>query len=429
MIIRYAQARDKREIKRIWNYCFQDPPAFVEYYFNNVYLPENTILVEDRGRIISSLQLNQYRIKLRGMDLPVSYVVGVSTLPEFRARGMMKKVMKEMLAELVKKGQEVSLLMPIDTRLYRKFGYENCYDIHKNTIDIDRLKSFRSLGIFKQVEFLPSEQAPRKVKSIISKMLTGDEEKLDTKVEDKFLVDLVSIYESANRDLNGYVIRDKKYFNRHIKEVRSEDGYVYINYFDERPIGYISYTIDGEEINVRDLYYIDSKALKSLLSFIYSHNTQAKRVYISQPVNSKLRYYIENHRWLETRLEQFMMARVNILEKAMDSYFSKLREGPAKENLPDSNKISVSLRISDDYIEENNGLLTISIDENYPIYIFTREDNVNQSPILTINDFTGLFFGYRSVYEIEELELLEEEEKKFLDSIFPKMQNHINEYI
>ena len=39
MNLRYAKREDLDNIKDIWNYCFGDEEAFVDYYFNNKYLP------------------------------------------------------------------------------------------------------------------------------------------------------------------------------------------------------------------------------------------------------------------------------------------------------------------------------------------------------------------------------------------------------
>ena len=93
MNLRYAKREDLDNIKDIWNYCFGDEEAFVDYYFNNKYKEENTILVEEDGELQSSLQLNQYKIKLNDKIYDTSYVVGVSTYPQARGKGLMKNIM------------------------------------------------------------------------------------------------------------------------------------------------------------------------------------------------------------------------------------------------------------------------------------------------------------------------------------------------
>ena len=64
MNIRFAKSREIDNIREIWDYCFNDGPKFTDYYFENKYDEDNTIVVEEDGEIVSSLQSNQYNIKL-----------------------------------------------------------------------------------------------------------------------------------------------------------------------------------------------------------------------------------------------------------------------------------------------------------------------------------------------------------------------------
>ena len=146
MNMRYAKEEEIDDIKEIWNYCFNDEESFVNYYFNNKYDNNNTIVACEDKDIVSSLQLNQYKIKLDGKEYETSYVVGVSTFPQVRGRGYMKKIMEYSLNELYKRNQLVSILMPIDYRLYRKYGYEHCYDQLEYSINIEDLKNFNLFG-------------------------------------------------------------------------------------------------------------------------------------------------------------------------------------------------------------------------------------------------------------------------------------------
>ena len=99
MNIRYAKEQDLNQIKDIWKYCFNDTEDFMGYYFNNKYKEENTIVLEENS-IVSSLQMNKYTLNINGANYKVSYVVGVSTLPQVRGKGYMKYIMEYMFNEL-----------------------------------------------------------------------------------------------------------------------------------------------------------------------------------------------------------------------------------------------------------------------------------------------------------------------------------------
>ena len=254
MNIRYARATDKNQIVSLWNYCFEDGEDFVKYYFENLYDKKNTIIIEENNEVLSALQLNKYKIDLRNRKYDVSYVVGVSSKPEVRGLGYMKHLMTYTLEELYKSGEIVSLLMAIDYRLYKRYGFDHCYDQIQYNIKTDELSGFR----------------------VTSKLRKADFE--DCKI-------LSEIYTNAVKNLNGYALRDEVYFDRFMKEIESEDGYIYI---DEENKSYIAYYIQGDTIFVRELIYNNISSLKSILAYIYNHNTQCKNTVINAPVDDKI---------------------------------------------------------------------------------------------------------------------------------------------
>ena len=61
------------------------------------------------------------------------------------------------------------------------------------------------------------------------------------------------------------------------------------------------------------------EALKSMLKFIYNHNTQCKKVIISTPVNDKIRFILDNPRTCDIKIKPFMMGRVINLKNYLES--------------------------------------------------------------------------------------------------------------
>lgn len=448
MKIRLANKDDREKIIDIWNYCFRDPKEYVDFYFENVYSNENTLVCENGGKILSSLQLNQYVINVRGVDFPVSYVVGVSTLPEFRGKGMMKRVMEEMFDEMKTRGQHLAILMPIDTRLYRRFGFENCYDILTHAIEIKDLHNFRAKGEFVELKEVDISR------------------------------DLIDIYSKSMKNLNGYTIKDEDYFLRYLRDMKSEGGYVYVNYIDGIAQSIISYYINGDEMNVRNLYAVNNDALKSALGFIFSHNTQVKNVEITQDIRSKIPYLISNHRFLKTGIGQFMMGRVIDLGGTFEDLQDFFDEDIAARIKLNSNVREVKFKVSDDYIEDNNVQISLNIEGDRLYYIISRDglsdnlpenafgsgftDNLSTDDIrsslsdnlpddvlgsslsdnlsadklsannmvsISINELATLIFGYKSVFEIDGFKSLSDDEKKMIDVIFPRCDNYIDEYV
>lgn len=385
MNIRFASECDQNNIMEIWNYCFNDGPKFTEYYFNNKYKNYNTIVVEEEANIVSSLQLNQYKIKLNDKEYSTSYVVGVSTLPEVRGRGYMKHIMDFTLNELYKKDQLVSILMPIDYRLYRKYGYEHCYDQIEYEINMEDLRGFKSLGSLKKASL-----------NHINEMIN---------IEEYFL-----------ENLNGIVVRDENYYKNLFKEVESEDGHIYIHE-NEGSDGYIIYFINGESIFVRELYYKNINALKGMLRFIYNHNTQCKKVNITSPVDDKIRFILSNPRTVTMKLKPFMMGRIINFKSFLESL-----------NIEGNNQSSLIISLKDDYIKENNKIFKITLENNQ---LSVEEGKFDYDVEFNINTISQLAFSYISAKEAYLLNNLKENKEaiEFLDLIFTKKENYINEYI
>ena len=391
MNIRYAKPIDKDQVVSVWNYCFEDGEDFVKYYFENVYDENNTIIIEENDEVLSALQLNKYTIDLRDNKYDVSYVVGVSSKPEVRGLGYMKHLMTYTLEELYKNGEILSLLMAIDYRLYKRYGFDHCYDQIQYNLRTDELLGFRLSSKLRKATFEDAETLSR-------------------------------IYTKAMESLNGYAVRDEAYFNRFIKEVSSESGYIYI---DEENNSYIAYYIQGDTFFVRELIYNNISSLKSMLAYIYNHNTQCKKTVINAPVDDKIKLIIANLKTCEIKLIPFMAGRVINFEKYIESLNSC--------NI-DTQKINnkyIKIKVIDKYIKQNNSVFKISVCDN-KIKIQRVEEDYDIE--LDINSITQLAFSYLNTDEIFMLNEIDESslintQKELLNALFEKRINYIDELV
>lgn len=391
MNIRYAKPIDKDQVVSVWNYCFEDGEDFVKYYFENVYDENNTIIIEENDEVLSALQLNKYTIDLRDNKYDVSYVVGVSSKPEVRGLGYMKHLMTYTLEELYKNGEIVSLLMAIDYRLYKRYGFDHCYDQIQYNLRTDELLGFRLSSKLRKATFEDAETLSR-------------------------------IYTKAMESLNGYAVRDEAYFNRFIKEVSFESGYIYI---DEENNSYIAYYIQGDTFFVRELIYNNISSLKSMLAYIYNHNTQCKKTVINAPVDDKIKLIIANLKTCEIKLIPFMAGRVINFEKYIESLNS------CNIDTQKINNESIKIKVIDKYINQNNSVFKISVCDN-KIKIQRVEEDCDIE--LDINSITQLAFSYLNTDEIFMLNEIDESslintQKELLNALFEKRINYIDELV
>lgn len=134
--IRIAEHDDYDRIKMMWSCCFDDSAAFIDWYFDNIYLPENTLCVWEKGTLVSSMQVLPRQLFVRGAFQPTGYVVGVMTLPQYRERGYAGHLLQAAVDLMNQRGLLLSVLVSdVDPRFYQKFGWEPTHNIMETAMD------------------------------------------------------------------------------------------------------------------------------------------------------------------------------------------------------------------------------------------------------------------------------------------------------
>ena len=82
--MRLCTLRDEADLREIWRVCFGDPPTYIDYFFENRFDPQNTVCLEEHGRIPAAMHIVPYEVDVRGGEFPTAYLVGVATMPEDR---------------------------------------------------------------------------------------------------------------------------------------------------------------------------------------------------------------------------------------------------------------------------------------------------------------------------------------------------------
>ncbi|KKY60439.1 hypothetical protein Tanf_12990 [Tannerella forsythia] len=111
----------------LWQTVFHDSDEYVRMFFDRVYQPENTFVIEQEGRgVVAMLQAVPYGVKINSAILPCAYVCGVCTHPSERGKGYMKVLLREAMHAMRKRGFALSMLIPAEPWLfevYRRYGY------------------------------------------------------------------------------------------------------------------------------------------------------------------------------------------------------------------------------------------------------------------------------------------------------------------
>lgn len=386
-MIRLAKKEDLKDVRQLWGYCFKDGQDYIDYYFQNIYASENNIVLEEKGKIEASLMLNPYRIMINKKWFNTSYVVGVSTSPSARGRGLMRGIMNESFDEMKRRNNDVAILMPIDHRLYRPYGYEDISDMKMYEMDIENLKGYRFSGEF-------------------------------VKISKDNINDASKIYEECLSDSNVYVNRDTSYCENQVKEIDVEGGHAYFYEEDGVKMGYIIYFFMEDHIFVREMFYTDVSALEAFLSFIYNHNTQFKKVKIMEPLNKHLKDAIRNFNGVEISVKPFMMGRIIDFK----GFVEKLDFESGKDG-------EFTIDIQDENMESNNKTFRVEIKDNRAI---VWEVSMQADMRMDIKAALQWLFSYRSIDELtfmKKAEIKDTSKLSFMRSLIRKKDNYINEYV
>ena len=152
---RLLDEQGKKDARGLWEEIFQeDTKMFLDYY-DRWKLPENEcfgIYGED-GRLDSMVQLNPYRLRVKGREAESRYIIAVATRPERRQKGLMRRLLKESLEYMRRKAMPFAFLMPASDAIYRPFDFRYFYTMNTGVIGREEPR-----GTLRAAEASPASQ-------------------------------------------------------------------------------------------------------------------------------------------------------------------------------------------------------------------------------------------------------------------------------
>ena len=125
MITRLLKQEDQAQARALWQSTFQDPPSFVDWFFENRYLPEWSAGVFDGQALISVVHGAPMSLSLGGSSFPALMTSGVATVPQERGKGHMYTAMRFLQAEAENRGVRALFNHPQRPGAYAQLGFRN----------------------------------------------------------------------------------------------------------------------------------------------------------------------------------------------------------------------------------------------------------------------------------------------------------------
>ncbi len=121
----------KNDMMKLWKDTFHDTDKYIKIVFDSYFSVENVFVRYEKEKLISALLCVPYDFHCslssdRKVSLTGMYLCGLATDPDFRGRGIMSQLMQEAESSLLRRGFDLTFLIPADGHLreyYHRKGY------------------------------------------------------------------------------------------------------------------------------------------------------------------------------------------------------------------------------------------------------------------------------------------------------------------
>lgn len=114
--------KSREKVKDLWKRCFNASDEYAEMYFRHRYQDELNVTIELNDKTVSTLQMIPYPMTFWGMTIPIAYVSGACTHPDYREQGLMGALLTEVHQRMYREGIFFSMVMPVNSRLYAYYA-------------------------------------------------------------------------------------------------------------------------------------------------------------------------------------------------------------------------------------------------------------------------------------------------------------------
>lgn len=133
--MRLARSGEIARQKEIWKRCFGDTDAFINFYYENRYKAEDTVVLLERGKISAMLTRIPIRVvDAEGQSFDAAMFYAIATHPDDQHRGLASQIINFSNQFLGQVHKEFSVLVPAEKDLfdfYYKLGYQEGFYIRE----------------------------------------------------------------------------------------------------------------------------------------------------------------------------------------------------------------------------------------------------------------------------------------------------------
>ncbi|MHB1453261.1 MAG: GNAT family N-acetyltransferase [Saccharofermentanales bacterium] len=271
---------DKAGFIGLWKMCFDDTPEFVDFFFCSRYFPDFSVCITQNGKFISSMQSMPLLLLIRKAPVQSAIVAGVCTHPDYRGRGLMRRMFELYLPEMRRRGIQAITYHPVDFSIYRSLGH----------YPATRTRFYR----------FDAPQPAAKIRF--------SQDVFDLKgLPEEMIRAAYDLYHRHSSDYSGIVARTYENFVLKMSDYAASDAKLVFVHDSDGFTGYCIYFVSSSEIRGEELMALNDDAKLMLMDRLIDLATRRKLTVKIPPAHGDLQLVPQNVLGI-TDLQQFIKA-------------------------------------------------------------------------------------------------------------------------
>lgn len=354
------------------------------------------LVIRHRSRIVACLNIIPSRWSIGGVELKVSELGCVATLPDYRHQGLQRILQTEYHKQLSEEGYDLSAIEGIPY-FYRQFGYEYALPLLEQvTIRLDEVPDHNVVDEIRPFTKSDIPQASRLLKV----------------AQEKFHVHTVRDTSIWKMQQETGMIAECKF-----------DGYVVEKNEKTKAYFRVSYNHDGKELVLREITDVSQGMAKSILAFLRNIGTErglktlVATISYHEPFAEHIAAIGGMKKVPPYAWQLRVMDYAGMFQKMKPLFEKRLEESTYRDLTETVNfnfyHFTIQLSVENGAIRKVQRLET------------SEDRSIRASPSV----FTQLLFGYRNREELEGIYpdfMVRASHKHLVDVLFPKMPSYIH---
>lgn len=227
-----------QQTRHLWKTCFGDSEAFMDIYFSKKFTSTSNLTRQVGRQVVAAAQVFPYTLCLNDERVPVGYISGLATLPEYRGQGHAAQILHEAHRRLSDARALFSFLIP---------GNEDLRNYYRNS----RNGAYETVAYRKETTFNICEATTEEI--ICTPMKENDSE-------------IYAFYVQQLSKEPAALLPSASDFSAAIEVCRWEHGEIWLAHRNGKIVGWMMVVPEGENCQVvRDIRATDPATTAALL--------------------------------------------------------------------------------------------------------------------------------------------------------------------